>query len=253
MDLYFQGMACANKGSTPENFARASHFFEQALASDPANVHALVGFALADYGQGLTSLPDEQAALLARAEATVNKALSLAPEYALGHLVLARVQAFTNRALQAIAECERSLLLDRNLADAHAAIGWGKCVLGRAEETDAYINEAFRLSPRDTNAYRWMAIAAFAKLLLGYDDEAVALLRRAIETNRNFPRSHLWLGAALANLGRTEEARAVVKAGLSLDPSFTITRAFAVNDNPIYLAQRQRIVEGMRKAGVPEG
>ena len=76
----------------------------------------------------------------------MNEALSLTPEYALGHLVLARVQAFTNRALQAIAECERSLLLDRNLADQHVAIGWGECVLGRAEETDAYINEAFRLS-----------------------------------------------------------------------------------------------------------
>jgi tetratricopeptide (TPR) repeat protein len=143
--------------------------------------------------------------------------------------------------------------LDRNLADAHATIGWAKCVLGRAEETDAQINEAFRLSPRDTNAYRWMALAAFAKLLLGYDDEAAALLRRAIETNRNLPRSHMWLGAALANLGRTEEARAAIKAGLSLDPTFTIMRVFAAGDNPIYVAQRQRIVEGMRKAGLPEG
>jgi hypothetical protein len=62
----------------------------------------------------------------------------------------------------------------------------------------------------------------------------------------------MWLGAALANLGRTEEARAAIKAGLSLAPTFTITRVFAVGDNPIYMAQRERIVEGMRKAGVPE-
>ena len=29
-------------------------------------------------------------------------------------------------------------------------------------------------------------------------------------------------------------------------------RAGALSDNPIYLAQRERVVEGLRKAGVPE-
>jgi hypothetical protein len=43
--------------------------------------------------------------------------------------------------------------------------------------------------------------------------------------------------------------------GLALNPTFTITRARAAppSDNPIYLAQRERIYEGMRKARVPEG
>jgi hypothetical protein len=78
------------------------------------------------------------------------------------------------------------------------------------------------------------------------------LFQRAIETNRNAPRSHFWLSAALANVGRTTEAQAAVKAGLALDPSYTLARSFAMSDNPIYVAQRQRIVEGMRKTGVPE-
>jgi hypothetical protein len=51
------------------------------------------------------------------------------------------------------------------------------------------------------------------------------------------------------------EARAATKAGLALDPNFTIHRfrAGASGDNPTYLAQRERNYEGMRKAGVPEG
>ena len=58
----------------------------------------------------------------------------------------------------------------------------------------------------------------------------------------------------LAHLGRLDEARAADKAGLSLDPTFTISRfrAGPASDNPTYLAQRERIYEGMRKAGVPE-
>jgi hypothetical protein len=35
MDLYFQGQASANKGSTPENMAQARLFYERALALMP--------------------------------------------------------------------------------------------------------------------------------------------------------------------------------------------------------------------------
>ena len=80
------------------------------------------------------------------------------------------------------------------------------------------LNEALRLSPRDTNAYVWLAIAGAAKLWTGKDEEAITLLRRAIETNRNYPFAHFWLGATLANVGRTDEARAATQAGLALEP-----------------------------------
>ena len=55
-------------------------------------------------------------------------------------------------------------------------------------------------------------------------------------------------------MGRLEEARAAATAGLALDPAFTIARfqAFPFGDNPTYLAGRERIVDGMRKAGLPE-
>lgn len=44
------------------------------------------------------------------------------------------------------------------------------------------------------------------------------------------------------------------QAGLALDPGFTIQRfqASASSDNPVYLAGRERIYQGMRIAGVPE-
>ena len=48
MDLYFQGMACLNKGLTPEYMAQARGFFERALALDPDNIEALVGTARVD-------------------------------------------------------------------------------------------------------------------------------------------------------------------------------------------------------------
>src|SRR5262249_40350655 len=45
MDLYFQGWAWLNRGTTPENNAQAQRFFEQALQFDPCCVEALLGAA----------------------------------------------------------------------------------------------------------------------------------------------------------------------------------------------------------------
>ena len=84
----------------------------------------------------------------------------------------------------------------------------------------------------------------------------MAWRRRAVEANRNLPAAHFTLAAALAKLGRLDEAHSAVKAGLALNPAFTISRARAAwtawSDNPTYLAQLEPILDGRRKAGLPE-
>jgi TolB-like protein/class 3 adenylate cyclase/tetratricopeptide (TPR) repeat protein len=254
-DLYFQGMACVHKGWTPEYMAQARGFFERALALDPDNIEALVGAATVDVQSAANFMTDERDALLRAAEAASSKVLSLAPNHAIAHYLLGTVQILTNRAAQGIAECERALALDRNLGSAHGYIGIAKYFIGRAEEAEAHVQEALRLSPRDTNALFWMGIAGYAKLQLGAYEEAVARFRRGVEANRNFPLTYFGLAAALAHLGRLDDARAAAQAGLALDPSFTIRRyrVGPSSDNPTYLAGREHIYDGMRKAGVPEG
>lgn len=253
-DLYFQGRACWNRGLSPEYMAQARDFFERALALDPQNVDALVGLATVVATIAGSFATDDRTAQLAAAENNLARALSIVPQHAMAHLALGAVQMFTNRAAQGIGECERALALDRNLADAHGCIGLAKYFAGRAEETEAHILEALRLSPRDVYAYRWMLFVGIAKAQLGADDEAVAWLRRSIEANRNFPLAHFHLAEALALLGQLEEARDAAKAGLALQPGFTLRRyrENALSDNSAYLAGRERSCEGMRLAGVPE-
>ena len=170
--------------------------------------------------------------------------------------MLGIVYIYTKRAAQGIAECEHALVLDRNLANAHSLIGFGKIYIGRAEDTEAHVIEALRLSPRDTTAYIWMTNAGIAKNRLGSWEQAVGWLRRAIEANRNHPVPYFALSAALAHLGRLDEARCTVKTSLALNPTFTLSRAraawTAMSDDPTYLAQLEPIFDGMRKAGVPE-
>src|SRR6266568_1345643 len=188
------------------------------------------------------------------AEATAIKTLSLAPDHAWAHLVLGSFYNTVNRGTEAIAEFEHALTLDRNLVYAQSLIGMAKTALGRAEEAENHYREALRLSPGDVAAHHWMSSAGTSKLHLAQDEEAVTWFRRAIEANRNFAFTHLSLAAALAHLGKIDEARAAGKAGLALEPSFTIGRfrAGARSDSPAYLCGRGRIYEGMRQAGIPE-
>ena len=256
MDLYFQGLAWSYKGLTPDNVAQARSFFDCALTADPDNIDALIGSASVDALEGANSFVTDPMAAYAAAEAKLTKALSSFPDHARGHAWLGLVDIFTKRAAQGIAECEHALELDRNLASARASIGYGKIFIGRAEEAEAHIVEALCLSPRDTVAYIWMTTAGVAKNHLGSWEQAVAWFRRAIEANRNYPHPHFVLGAAVVQLGRLGEAHSAVKAGLALNPAFTISRARtiwkAMSDDPTYLSQLEPIFEDMRKAGVPE-
>ena len=200
MDLYFQGLAWHNKGTTPDNVAQARSFFDRALTADPDNVDALVGAARGDVVEGAQLFATNPVAALAAAEAKLTRALSSVPDHARGHMWLGLVDILTKRAAEGIAECEHALALDRNLAHAHAIIGFGKIFIGRAEETEAHIAEAVRLSPRDTMAYLWMAYAGIAKNHLGSYEQAVAWCRRGIEANRNYADGYFWLATALARL-----------------------------------------------------
>ncbi|QIG98811.1 MULTISPECIES: adenylate/guanylate cyclase domain-containing protein [unclassified Bradyrhizobium] len=254
MDLYFQGRACWHRGLTNDNLARSRSFLERALALDPGNINALVGMANIDATVGLAFLSDDRAARLAAAEAELVNALKIVPQHAFAHKVLGLLQVSTKRATQGIAHLQQALAIDRNSADAHAFIGNAKYLLGRGLETEAHVNEALRLSPRDSFAGYWRAFVGFSRIQLSAYDEAIEWLRHGLKDNYNYPLAHFHLAAALALLGSLGEARQAAQDGLALDPTFTIQRlrANVPSDNPVYLAGRERLYEGMRLSGVPE-
>jgi Tfp pilus assembly protein PilF len=237
--------------------AQAQAYFERALAVDPDNVDALAWNAFTDTQLVVSGFAaGERTERFAAAEVAASRALLLAPDHAFAHLAMSFVLGFTNRIDRAIAECERAVELDRNLAFAHAIVGMHKLHLDRGEETEAHVQKALRLSPREPQAFTWLAVGGYAKDYLGRYEEAVAWQRRSIEANGNFPTAHFHLAIALAHLGRLEEARAAARVGLTLNPHFTIAGHRAGNifsDSPAHLAWRERQYEGLRKAGVPEG
>ena len=157
--------------------------------------------------------------------------------------------------LRASAECERALELDRNLADAHAQLGGAKISLGRAEDTEAHVQEALRLSPRDTIAYHWSCMRGRPNCTLARTRRRpLGCAGRSRPTGITQSRISFWR-PPLARLGRLPEAQSEARTGLAINPTFSHLTRFAPDepsDDPTAVAAAERIIDGMRKAGVPE-
>jgi tetratricopeptide (TPR) repeat protein len=189
------------------------------------------------------------------AEAATAKALRSAPNNALAHYARATVLLCMRAPERALREFELAISLDPNLALAHAYAGFMKLLLGRPEETEAHVAEAMRLSPRDPQLSHWYFYLGAADLYLGRADAAVEPLQKAVELHSNHNLNHFFLAAALALAGREVEAAEACATGQRLDPTFSVAkfRDLAPSKNAVFLALRERVYDGMRKAGVPEG
>ena len=99
-----------------------------------------------------------------------------------------------------------------------------------------------------------MTYAGIAKNRLGSYEQAVAWFRRAIEANRNYTLPNFELAAALAQMAdstrRVPQSRRASRL-IQHSPS-SASSAGAMSVTSTYLAERARIVDGMRAAGVPE-
>jgi TolB-like protein len=253
IDFYFQGMAWVNKGLRPDWLEQARRCFEKARAIDDTNLEALIGMGMVDTLRGVVCAGENPAGDLETAERLLNDALSLAPDHAWAHCLLAAVLISTRRAERGIMECERALALNPSLASAHAMLGLAKYLTGQGEETEPHVEEALRLSPLDAFAYLWMLFAGVAKIQAEEYDQAIEWLSRSIETNTNSPWAHFHLGVALQLKGEAKEAREQIQAGLLLDPTFTTERyrSLAFSDHNRYLSTRERTIQVLRATGVP--
>jgi TolB-like protein/Flp pilus assembly protein TadD len=254
-DLVMRGRAVLNEDVSVEAARKARVFFQDALRLDERNVAALLGLTDAHMWEVNMYMSDDRAEQTRIAEAAALQALSLAPSSAnvrCSHGAVLWAMGMPDRALR---EFDLAITIDRNLAVAHAYSGVMKFYLGRFAETEPHVGEAQRLSPRDPLLFHWRYFVGSADLCLGRTVRAISALRHSVELNSQWALSHFVLASALGQAGLLTEATEAADAGLRLAPRFTIARLSAqvVGANPVYLAQRERLYEGLRAAGVPEG
>ena len=245
VDLAMRGWAILNQALSLRRGREACDLFDAALKLDDRNVEALIGLAFYhsyDVRIFASTNRDEQ---LRIAEKAITEALTLAPGNALAHFVRANILHVSGATERSLRELELAITLDRNLASAHAEAGFIKVLLGRAEEAEADLTNAIRLSPRDPGLDRWYGLLGVADLFLGRLEPALDRLRKSVEINPHVALFQFFLAAASALSGRASEAQEARDAGLKLDPNFTVARFRneARSKNATFLAQRERIYE----------
>jgi adenylate cyclase len=228
---------------------------ERALALDPQNESAMVSlsFALNDRAGNLWS--EDPAADTARAEKLADSALALQPDDAWAHNAKAQV-FFTKRQWKAaISQAEAALADDPNNASAHANLSFWNMFLGRSEDGFAGLETALRLSPRDPNVAWWQFEMCHLHTHLAQWEKAIEWCGKSIAGGNDAMFPYVDLSAANAWAGHDKEAKETVAQLRKLYPDFTVQSWAGIHwsDDPTFNAQYQRIVEGLRKAGLPEG
>jgi TolB-like protein/class 3 adenylate cyclase len=255
-DLAMRGWAIAYQFRSVERRREARALFEAALRLDNGHVPALCGLAQMLLYEVVNDVTDDPAEHIRVADAVSSRALALAPGNARAHISRSMVLSFLCAPEEALRECELAIAQNRNHAWAHAWLGFVMTLLGRAEETEAHVTEALRLSPRDPGLCQWFLYLGTADLHLGKLESAIGRLTTSIIFEPNQGRSRFLLAAALALAGRESEAAQACAEGRRLAPRFGITKfrleAEARSHNARHLAQCERICEGMRRAHVPE-
>jgi adenylate cyclase len=256
VDLTMRGWSVLNGGPNKDDAERSVELFEDALRIDPDNSQARVGLA-----QALTLIyrnrwDPEPAKVLARADGATTRAIAAAPDYAHAHYVKAEVLGLSNRFDAALATYDRAIALDRNHAAAYVGRARNLNVIGRAAEALAPVERAIRLSPRDPDLYVWYFVLCHANTHLARDAQAIEWCLKSLATGKTFYFAYVDLASAYAWRGQNAEAAAAVAELLKLRPGFTVQtlvqEGSVTSDNPVFRKEFQRIVEGARKAGLPE-
>jgi adenylate cyclase len=247
-DLYLRALAFAYT-SMPEDADKALGFLEQAIKLEPdfAAAHAIIAWCNEQrYLRGGLN-EDAKAIALRHARFAMAMGGNDCTVLAIAGLVIGFLDP--RDYATALDAFDRSLALSPSSA---LALGFSAVTRAWRGESAIAIEQAelaLRLSPFDPlSNIRHMAIA-IAHFVAGHFEEAAAAANRAAQAHPRFSPPYWMRAAALASVGRIEEAEVVAQQLLKVQPQFTIgSITSAPFANPEILAA---LSDALRRVGLP--
>jgi adenylate cyclase len=232
-------------------------FCERALEIDNRNAIALTFMAYKYIGPVIGVESTDPQAATRHADELVSRALVIDRNFDWAHNFKALVLTAQKRNEEAIVEAEQILALNPSFILVYDLLCEANNFLGRPERCIEDADKAIRLSPRDPLLWVFYADKAWALLMQQQDDQAIEWVRRSLAIAPDTSVQQLLLTSALALTGRQAEAREALGRYLSLKGSSkTIAQLRpqhrALSDNPKWLAYSDRLMDGLRRAGMPE-
>ena len=229
---------------------QARQLYERARKLDPGYAEAYAGLAWVHingyrWGWSETLSRDESLTL---ALEMARKAVELAPFNHYSHWALANALMQSGQIEQALVEYDRALERNPNDASLLADSAEPLVYAGRPKEAVVRMKTAVRLNPYHPDWYLWTL--GWAQYFGGDYEEALASLKKMSQMPNLARRS---LATTYVRLGRLEEARAVVAEFLKNDPDYTLEKLrLNIKGKFINPADEKRLIDDLRKAGLPE-
>ena len=259
VDLVMRGKAILNRPTSPATMMDARDLFERALKLQPTNVDGLAGVATTLVFEVLNGYYRTGAdKRLYRAELLLARALTIEPR----HLMALKAKAALRRAQgkfdEAITAAEAVIMENPGEPWAYKEIGLSTLYLGKPEQALDWFAKAERIGPRDPGRWTWLDGRGHALILLGRDEEAIRALINALEANPRYV--HRTLSSRRPTRSSVAPTKRVQRSPSTSKcvPARGYRRSAAVAPVPLvltsrqYQQQRQRLNEGLRKAGMPE-
>ena len=225
----------------------ARHLYEKAIALDPNYARAYALLALCHSLDWETDLTAPES-LLDQAVDLARKSVDLDENDGLCHDILGQIYLYRRLFDLGERHFQRALALNPNRSTLMGSFGWACGYLGKPEQGITYLENARLIDPYFEPSWYWRVRGVVHFTACQYE-EAVAALGRS--TNRRSIKTLVFLAASLAQLGRDVEAQECKKEVLRVAPDFSIETCMA--RQPFRRdADRQHLVDALRKAGLPE-
>jgi DNA-binding winged helix-turn-helix (wHTH) protein/tetratricopeptide (TPR) repeat protein len=235
-----------------EDYEAARALRQWAVDLDRHNAEALARLSFAIVTGVLNHWSSDEVADLHAADLALQDALLIAPESK-------SVGGAQCQILRGMRQFEAAVKACGELAESfpayaflHKEIGYDKMMLGQPDEALAEFREADRLEPDSRLRWSWQQGIGMIYLMAGQDQKAIEWLARAMLEAPNAGYPAAYLASAYALVGREQEARETLAHYLKLWPNTTLKNFRPSIGTAAFNSNMQRVVEGLRLAGLPE-
>jgi TolB-like protein/Flp pilus assembly protein TadD len=241
---------------TPEDFAKAVPYLDEAVERDPNYSRAFAALA-AVYWEAARSFWQKYLDMT-RGEAEMMAKIYLAEAMQnptpLAHWIASDMLRADRKYQEAITEATRAIALDANDPIGYFAMANALIWAGNPADAAEFIKKAMRLDPRYPSNYLY--VLGKARFFMGRYDDAAATMEEVNQHYSGYTWSYFYLAATYGQLGREQEARSAIKIfnqRMAKSGSPTVFSLQWIDVFPFKERKdAERLREGLRIAGVPE-
>jgi adenylate cyclase len=242
-DYVLRGKEFILRGTRSANI-KAKEMFKKAIEQDSRYAAAYAGLGWSYYFGAINGWTEFPQQAIEKALGFGQKALSMGEPDAFTHALIGSGYLRLGKYDLAIGELQRAIELNPNDALSHLILGTVMLYTGRTEEAIQLKQTGLRFDPYSGYHIWHLGLAYYLK---GKYEDAIRTLEQGLGRNPNNAWIHIGLAAAYAQLSRSEEAKRSAEMAMKLHPFFEVKSSFTLFRKP---ADRKKILEGLRKAGL---